>query len=242
MKRVGVINDIHGNLPALEAVLADLDHEEIDALVCGGDVLWGAYQSECLALLRARRTLFLTGNADRGVLEGITEQDAWAARQLTEEERQFVRGWPAKVELEIDELGHVLFCHGSPRSDEEVLTVLTPDAAAAEAMAGVSADVVVIGHTHHQFDRLVGRVRLVNAGSVGLPYEGRAGAYWALLGPDVQLRRTEYDVSAAAKRLRASGMPGIDDLLPDSLLQPAPRDEVAAHFERQARGRDAESG
>lgn len=234
VRHVAVLNDIHGNLPALESVLADLDTEPVDAIVCGGDVLWGPYQSECLALLRSRDARFLTGNSERDVLAAIDDQYAWCAARLSDEERQFVAAWPATINLEIERLGRVLFCHGSPRSDEEMLTILTPEPAAAEALAGVDADLVVIGHTHHQFDRQIGTRRLVNAGSVGLPYEGEAGAYWALLGPDVTFRQSHYDVAAAAERLRASGMPGFDDLLPESLLQPVPRDEVAAHFERQA--------
>jgi putative phosphoesterase len=233
MRRVAVLNDVHGNLPALEAVLAELDREPVDAIVCGGDLLWGAYQSECLALLRARDARFLTGNCERQVLGEIDESHAWCAGRLSEVERAFVGRWPATVELEIDGLGRVLFCHGSPRSDEEILTMLTPEAAASEGLAGVTADVVVIGHTHQQFDRPVGAMRLVNAGSVGLPYEGHAGAFWALLGPDVEFRGTIYDLAAAAESLRTSGMPGIEDLLGDSLLEPAPRDEVTAYFEQQ---------
>jgi predicted phosphodiesterase len=234
VKHVAVLNDVHGNLPALEAVLAELDDEPVDAVVCGGDVLWGAYQAECIALLRDRGARFLTGNCERSVLLGADDQMAWCGLQLSPDQRAFVGSWPGTVQLDVDGLGRVLLCHGSPRSDEEILTVATPDETAAEAIAGIDADLVVIGHTHHQFDRRVEGTRLVNAGSVGLPYEGRAGAYWALLGPDVELRRTEYDVAAAADRLRASGMPGIDDLLPESLLEPVPRDEVVAHFERQA--------
>ena len=234
MRHVAVLNDVHGNLPALESVLADLEKEPVDAIVCGGDVLWGPYQSECLALLRSSGARFLTGNSERDVLAAIDDQHAWCAARLSREERQFVAAWPATIELEIDRLGRVLFCHGSPRSDEEMLTILTPESAAAEALAGVDADLVVIGHTHHQFDRRIGSLRLVNAGSVGLPYEGEAGAYWALLGPDVTFRHSHYEIAAAAKYLRAGGMPGFDDLLPESLLRPVPRDEVAAHFERQA--------
>ena len=193
MRHVAVLNDVHGNLPALESVLADLEKEPVDAIVCGGDVLWGPYQSECLALLRSSGARFLTGNSERDVLAAIDDQHAWCAARLSREERQFVAAWPATIDLEIDRLGRVLFCHGSPRSDEEMLTILTPESAAAEALAGVDADLVVIGHTHHQFDRRIGSLRLVNAGSVGLPYEGEAGAYWALLGPDVTFRHSHYD-------------------------------------------------
>jgi predicted phosphodiesterase len=225
--------DVHGNLPALEAVLRELDAEQVDAVVCGGDVLFGPYQSECMALLEARGARFLAGNCEREVLTGDDEKNAWMARQLSDRDRRLVASWPQRVELDVDGLGRVLFCHASPRRDDESLTYLTPPAVLAEALAGVAADVVVIGHTHQQCDLRSGRIRLVNAGSVGLPYEGRAGAFWLLLGPDVELRATEYDVAAGADRLRASGMPGLDDLLPESLLRPAPRDEVARIFERR---------
>lgn len=234
MKRVAVLNDIHGNLPALEAVLGELDREAVDAIVCGGDILSGPCQSECLALLQERGARFLTGNCEREVLDGADEKNAWMARRLTDRDRQLVGTWPEHVELDVDGLGRVLFCHGSPRSDSEVLTFLTPAAALAEALDGVDADVVVTGHTHQQFDLRSGRTRLLNAGSVGLPYEGRAGAFWLLLGPDAEFRGTDYDVAAGVDRLRASGMPGIEDVLPESLLRPVPREEVAAHFERLA--------
>jgi predicted phosphodiesterase len=234
VRRVAALYDVHGNLPALEAVLGEVDAERVDAIICGGDVLFGPYQSECLALLEERGAGFLTGNCEREVLAGGDETNAWMAARLSERDRRLVGAWPDHVELDVDGLGRVFFCHASPRSDTESLTFLTPAAAVAEALHGVDADVVVIGHTHQQFDRRFGRVRLVNAGSVGLPYEGRAGAFWLLLGPDVDLHGTEYDVAASVSRLRAAGMPGLDDMLPESLLQPAPHEEIAAYFERRA--------
>jgi predicted phosphodiesterase len=233
-RRVAALYDVHGNLPALEAVLGEIDAEPVDAVVCGGDVLFGPYQSECMALLKARGARFLAGNCEREVLAGGDDTNAWMLGQLTESDRQLIAGWPDRVELDVDGLGRVLFCHASPRGDEDLLTFLTPPEVVAEALAGVDADVVVVGHTHQQIDLRSGRVRLVNAGSVGMPYEGRAGAFWLLLGQDVELRATEYDISAGVERLRASGMPGLDDLLPESLLEPARREEVAAYFERRA--------
>ena len=101
--------------------------------------------------------------------------------------------------------GGTLFCHGSPRSDEEIITALSPDARLAPMLDGVAEDVVVCGHTHHQFDRRVGGKRIVNAGSVGRPYEDEPAAYWLWLGPEPELRRTDYDIAAAVERLRASG-------------------------------------
>ena len=197
-------------------------------------MLFGPYQSECLQLLRQRNTRFLAGNTEREVLDETDETNQWCARQLSDQTRHLIRGWPASIELEIEHLGHVFMCHGSPRSDEEILTILTPDQVAAVAVSGVAADVVVIGHTHQQFERQVGRIRLVNAGSVGLPYEGKAGAYWIVLGPDIEFRHTSYNTAAAVEQLRASGMPGIDEILLESLLKPAPREEITAYFERRA--------
>jgi putative phosphoesterase len=236
--RVAALYDVHGNLPALEAVLADVEREAPDTIVCGGDLVAGPLPSECLALLRDRGATFIKGNADRYVLERRDEIDAWAYDRLTADEREEVAAWPATLAIEVEGLGRVLFCHGSPRSDEEILTVATPDDVVAEATAGARAEVVVGGHTHQQFDRAVDGVRLVNAGSVGLPYEGRAGAFWALLGPDVDLRGTEYDVHEGVARLQDAGLPGLIDYLVPSLLDPLPREEVVATHERNA-GRGA---
>jgi hypothetical protein len=108
----------------------------------------------------------------------------------------------------------------------------------AAAVAGVAEDVVVCEHTHVQFDRAAAGKRLVNAGSVGMPYEERPGAYWALLGPELELRRTEYDLDAAAAAIRATGFPDVDGLVRDNVLTvPAPA-EATEHFERLARAAD----
>jgi predicted phosphodiesterase len=232
--RVAALYDIHGNLPALEAVLADIDRLGATEIVSGGDLVAGPLPSECLALLRDRGARFVKGNADRFVLDRANETDAWAYGRLSEAERAEVAAWPADLALEVDALGRVLFCHASPRSDEEILTVATPDAVVAAAVQGAGSHVVIGGHTHQQFDRVVGDVRFVNAGSVGLPYEGLAGAFWALLGPDVELRRSEYDLRAAVTRLEATGLPGVLDYLGPSLLDPMPREEVIATHERNA--------
>lgn len=232
--RVAALYDIHGNLPALEAVLADIDRLGVTEIVSGGDLVAGPLPSECLALLRERDTRFVKGNADRFVLDRTNETDAWAYGRLSKAERTEVAAWPGELALEVDGLGRLLFCHASPRSDEEILTVATPEDVVAAAVGGAASDVVIAGHTHQQFDRVVGDVRFVNAGSVGLPYEGRAGAFWALLGPDVELRRSEYDVSAAVTRLEATGLPGLFDYLGPSLLDPLPREEVIATHERNA--------
>ena len=233
--RVAALYDIHGNLPALEAVLADVDREGVDLIVIGGDVAAGPYPAETVALLRTRgeRVRFVRGNADREVADGggrIPEPvRAWLSERADPFLRATLRAWPEQVELEVDGLGPTLFCHATARNDEEIFTELTPDDIVAAMFVGAPG-VAVVGHTHMQADRRVDGRRIVNAGSVGLPYEGRAGAYWALLGGDVSFRRTEYDVTALVRELRAAGFP-TDEFYRESLLEPMSRRAVAEHFE-----------
>ena len=173
------------------------------------------------------RALFVRGNADR-------EPGDWVAEHLSAGQLRFLAGLPETLRLDVDGLGPTLFCHGSPRSDSEILTAVTTDERLREILAGVAERVVVCGHTHHQFDRFVDGVRVVNAGAVGMAYEGRPGAYWALLGPDVQLRRTEYDYEAAAEAFRTSGFPDGAEHAETLFGSPPSALEVAEHFERQA--------
>ena len=246
-RRVAALYDVHGNLPALEAVLADVERADADLVLLGGDVAAGPMPAETLdaVLALGERLVAIRGNADRAAAEGRqpqtqpeewAERDAWTRAQLREEHLRFLGGLPPTASVEVDGLGPTLFCHGSPRSDEEILTRATPPERLRPILAGVGERVVVCGHTHVQFDRTVDRVRVVNAGSVGMPYEGRTGAYWALLGPDVELRRSEYDVEAAARRIRATGFPGADDYAREYVLASYSADEATETFERMAAG------
>jgi putative phosphoesterase len=218
--RVAALYDVHGNLPALDAVLAEVDREGIELIVSGGDLVAGPFADDCLRRLveRGEQVRFVRGNADRA----------------TPEFAAVVERWPTTVALDVAGLERVLFCHGSPRSDEEILTRISPEARVRAALDDVEEPVVVCGHTHVQFDREVAGRRLVNAGSVGMPYEGRPGAFWALLGPDVDHRRTEYDVEAAATAIEASGHPSAGDHA-GWLREPPSPDEVSEYFEEQAR-------
>jgi predicted phosphodiesterase len=236
--RVAALYDVHANLPALEAVLAELDAETI---LVGGDAVLGPMPKEALALLRERGATFIRGNCDREVAapgegdEVWTRRARWAHEQLDEDELAFLRNLPHPLALEVDGLGEVLFCHGSPRSDEEILTAITPPKRLDPILDGVTQDLVVCGHTHAQFDRLVGDRRLVNAGSVGMAYEGEPGvAAWAMLGPTVELRRTPYDVERAVALIRETGFPDADELVNEALLHPPTAEEVTAHFESTA--------
>jgi len=219
--RVAALCDIHGNLPALEAVLDEIRAAEVDAIVIGGDVASGPMPAETLALARslAPRVHFVRGNADRVLDFGSVPPHAdelwirrrrWVAESLGDEALGFLAELPLGVTFEVTGLGPTLFCHGAPGSDVETITRLTPEDRLAGLLARVRERVVVCGHTHVQFDRLVGGVRVVNAGSVGFPYEAEPGAYWLLAGPEISLRRTTYDVDGAVKRLRAAGYPGAD--------------------------------
>jgi putative phosphoesterase len=227
--RVAVLCDVHGNLHALDAVLAEVEREQVDAFVLGGDSAWGPLPAETMERLFALgdRALWVRGNTDR-------EPGEWVAERLGEDRLRFLRNLPDVQRLEVDGLGSTLFCHGSPRSDDEIITAVTSESRLREILEGVTERVVVCGHTHHQFDRTVDDVRVVNAGAVGMAYEGRPGAYWALLGPDVELRRTEFDFEAAAKAMRSSSFPDGDEYAETLYGNPPTAAEVAEHFERQA--------
>ena len=232
--RVAALYDIHGNLPALEAVLADVDAQGVDEIVVGGDVLWGPMQVECIARLRDAGARFLVGNCERDVLQPTTEVAHWCSDRLDEDTRSFVGSWPQTIERDLDSLGRVVFCHATPRDVEEIVTVLTPDDAVHEALSGVAADVVVSGHTHVRLDRRVtGVPRLLNPGSVGLPYEGATGAFWALLDGGVELQRSDYDVEPALEVLAATGFPSFDDVFPEALRGLVRAESASAHFERR---------
>jgi putative phosphoesterase len=215
--RIAVLCDIHGNLPALEAVVPELS---VDLVVLGGDIASGPFPAETLALLRALPVpvRWVRGNADRVLdLEGVPEPNRsarlWVAERLGEEDVAFLRGLPTDVVVD-----GIRFCHGAPGSDTETITRLTPDERLRSLLAGVEERVVVCGHTHVQFDRTVDGVRVLNAGSVGAPYEAEPAAYWLELTPEPRFRRTEYDVGAGVERIRATGYPNLaplDFLTPD---------------------------
>lgn len=219
--RVAVLSDIHGVLPALEAVLAEPDVRAADRVVLTGDITAGPQPAEVLDLLGTLgdRVVWVSGNADRELVEYRRgERDEipdpigpYAAGGLTEEQVGFLATLPKSRTLDIHGQGRTLFCHATPRDDEEMVLVDSPLSRWAEVLADVPADTrtVVCGHTHMPYVRLAhGRV-IVNPGSVGMPY-GRAGAHWALLGPGVELRSTAYDIPAAIDRLtRACAYPDI---------------------------------
>lgn len=244
---VAALYDIHGNLHALDAVLEELRELRPDVILVGGDVVAGPFPNEVLERLRelGEPVRFIRGNADREVAtrigqSGYAGHDAWGARaqwaaaRLSSSDREFFSRLPLTLVLDIEGLGPTLFCHASPRSDEEIFTRMSPEARVAELLLGVEQPLVVCGHTHIQFDRTVAGIRVVNAGSVGLAYEGRPAAFWTLLGPDVSPRCTPYDHTGAAEAARSLGFPGAADYASRFLLAPPSADETTALFERMA--------
>ena len=243
--RVAALYDIHGNLPALEAVLQDIRQAGVDLIVVGGDVLPGPMPGESLACLRTLDipTLFIQGNGDREVLahkageqtavvpEQFREVMRWVAGQLSPQHERWLASWPPTLRVEIPGLGEVLFCHATPRNDVEIFSSRTPADRLEPIFEGLGASLVVCGHTHMQFDRTIGTVRVVNAGSVGMPF-GEPGAYWLLLGPGVQLRHTAYDLASAADRIRDTEYPQAHEFAARNVLQPPSAGEMLERYDR----------
>jgi putative phosphoesterase len=227
--RVAALYDVHGNRPALEAVLAEVEREGVDEIVFGGDIASGAPQPrETVELIRSLpNARSIRGNADR--LDDPAFRDdsgrIWVEDQLDEDQVRWLAELPFSTIVD-----GTLYVHATPQDDETVITEITIDERLAELLAGVEQPRVVAGHTHMQLERRVGEVLFVNAGSVGRPYEGRPGAYWALLDDEVELRRTEYDLEAAAALIRASGHPRAEELAAENVLKVPSRAEAIAVF------------
>lgn len=244
--RVAALYDIHGNLAALEAVLAQVKAWAPDRILVGGDVALGPMPRETLELLFSLgdRLTFVRGNCDREMVSALAgtmtpgfgwgARTHWAAKRCTPAQMALLASWPTSVELAIDGLGPVLFCHGSPRSDDEIVTRVTPHHRLEAALGGAKQRVIISGHTHVQDDRVALGRRWVNPGSVGMPYSEQLGAHWATFGPDVTLRRTPYDVERTIADTRASGFPDPDEFVEKYLRRPPDPAEATARFEKMA--------
>ena len=227
--RVAALYDVHGNLPALEAVLAEIEREGVDAIVVGGDIAAGPPQPrEVVELVRSLPNAHpIRGNADR-VRDPQYRDDeglAWLLEQLDDDQVEWLTSLPFSAVLD-----DTLYVHATPQDDETVVTELTSDERLADLLAGVEQRRVVAGHTHMQLERRVGSRLFVNAGSVGWPYEGRPGAFWAILDDGVELRSTEYDRDNAARLVRASGHPRAEEIAAENILEAPTRAEALAAF------------
>jgi predicted phosphodiesterase len=240
--RVAALYDIHGNLPALEAVLADPLFAETDVVLVGGDVVAGPQPREVLELLLGLgdRVHFIRGNGDRWVAganerdipESLTAEVRWCAERLDARQLAEVYAWPLTTVLPVDGVGDVLFCHATPRSDMELVTPWTPIDEVMETLVAVAQETVVCGHIHVSYERAVGRKSLVNPGSVGRPNQRPLAAYWARLGArpsHSEFVRTDYDLERSIAAIRAAGYPSDD--LATALREPPRAAETIAHFE-----------
>lgn len=234
MTRIAVIADVHGNAPALDAVLIEIEREPPDLVVLAGDAAGGLWQGAVLdRLMSLDRARFVRGNVDRVMVQAFDEgwtydPDArtpwrraggWTAERMTKEHRDFLASFENTVRID-----DVLVCHGSPRSDDETMTSLTPEADVHEMLAGADTPLVVCGHTHVQYDRAVGGMRIVNTGSVGMPFQVPPGAFWLMLHPKPELRRTDYDVAGTAEQIRASDYWDAESAASQLLDPPDPRE------------------
>jgi predicted phosphodiesterase len=233
--RVAALADVHGNAPALEAVLVEVRVDAPDLVVFCGDLTWGSLPRETLALVRDLElpARFVRGNADRTVGVESEGRGPWMTAQHTRDDLAFLRGFEPTVSVDVDGLGPVCFCHGSPRSDEECVTERTPLERVREFLGGRVERVVVTAHVHLQYDRTTDGIRCVGPGSVGLAYGEKPGvACWAMLGPTVELRRTSYDLHDAVARMRATEDPRRETVV-ELMLAPPTRDEVIADAEER---------
>jgi putative phosphoesterase len=254
--RIAALYDVHANLPALDAVLAEVHAANVDLIVFGGDILPGPMPRETLArvLHLDTPTQFIHGNGDLAVLAMIDASDPkavaytgttsggplpepyrevmrWTAKQVRPDYKRVLESWPKTVRVSVTGIGDVLFCHGTPTSETAAFTRLTPEEVLRPVFDALDVALVVCGHTHMQFDRMIGATRVVNAGSVGMPF-GRTGADWLLLGPDVDLRNTRYDLDDAAARVRETAYPQAAEFAATSILNPPSESQMLELFTR----------
>jgi predicted phosphodiesterase len=229
--RLAVLYDIHGNLPALEAVLADARREGCDGVLHGGDcALFGLDPVAVVDRLRGLgdAARHLRGNTDRYLADetrpphAVWEHDtlAWYRERLGPERLRWLDELPPQCDLTA---GHdALAVHATPRSDEQLLKPDTPEDEAAEMVAGVTAGLLLCGHVHLQYRRRLDGLEVVNPGSVGMPSDGDWRAGWAILdGREVELRRTEYDRDGVVAAMAASDMP-VRDMMVRRLREARP--------------------
>ncbi|MGZ3600744.1 MAG: metallophosphoesterase family protein [Ktedonobacterales bacterium] len=236
--KIAALYDIHGNLPALNAVLDDLTDVQPDLIIVGGDIVSGPMPAQTLERLSqlGDRVRCIRGNNDREVVIAFDgqpiarrylpdisakgrEELQWVAGQLTRSQRVFLAALPEQIVLQIEGLGSVLFCHATPHSDEEIFTARTSTARLSTIFSGIDQEIVVCGHTHTQFELRQGDLRILNAGSVGMPFADRPGAYWLLLTTQgYEFRRTAYNREAAANEIRASGNPHAREFAEQNVL------------------------
>jgi len=225
--RIALFSDVHANLHALQAMLADVEGLGVDQVYCLGDLVgYGAYPNEVIALVRDRGIPTIMGNYDQGIAFAMGDcgcayktpearrlgQRAyrWTEEHVTAESRAFLRSLPPGLRFVLDGR-RVMLVHGSPRRINEYFYEDRPEASFARLAQASETDVLVMGHTHLPYSKEVAGVLFANAGSVGKPKDGDARAAYILLEVgdrvEVKVRRVAYDVAAATAAVRASSLP-----------------------------------
>lgn len=246
--RVAALYDIHGNLPALQAVLNEIERSGIDRIVIGGDVLPGPLALESLeALDRLRIPVdWIRGNGDRECLEHFhgreTEwfrnaAESWrvpireSVRRLTFHWADRIARWPGEITMTLPTLGSVTFCHAIPGNDAAIFTARTPESNLRTTFDRHSGTMVVCGHTHMPFQRMIGTTCVINAGSVGMPV-GSHAASWLILGSTWEFRLTDYDLGRAEQMIRDSHDPQADEFIRLCLREPLTEEAMTAAYSR----------
>ncbi|MEP5612784.1 MAG: metallophosphoesterase family protein [Cyclobacteriaceae bacterium] len=240
---VAVLYDIHGNLPALEAVMLEIQNHPVDQIVVGGDVIVGPMSRECLELLMALQVPihYIKGNCEVSVLdqinskplpplpESVIKDIQWTAEQMSKDHHDFMESWPLTNSLHLEGFGKILFCHATPRNENEIFTRETSEEKLIPIFKNLEADMVICGHTHMQFDRKVGTIRVLNAGSVGMPF-GKTGAHWLLLGKEIEMKQTSYNLQNAADLILESAYPSRESFTNTNLLNPPTEESMLELF------------
>jgi predicted phosphodiesterase len=244
--RIAALYDIHGNLPALDAVLQEVKNAGVDRVFVGGDVVPGPMPAETIdRLLNLDLPVeFIHGNGELAVLDeiagkapaGVPEKYRpalqWTARQIQSRYKDLLSSWPPTVRVNTNDWGEILFCHATPRNATEIFTRLTlEERLLSSAFMDLDVSSVICGHTHMQFNREIGNLRVVNAGSVGMPF-GEPGAYWLLLGATIELRHTQYDLEAAAEMVRRTEYPEASEFADHNVLRPPTEQQMLDAFSR----------
>ena len=230
---IAALYDIHGNLPALEATLLQLERRGITELIIGGDVIPGPLPNECLDCIKefSGDLHLIKGNCEDMVLavlenrplpkvpEEVRTNIEWTAANLKDRHIEWIQSWPATFSKSIKNIGTLLFCHATPISNTHIFTKDTPSEQLSFHFENINADIVVCGHTHMQFDRTIGNLRVINAGSVGMPF-GPPGAYYLTVTPELQLNRLEYDVEKAGRLIKKSKYPSAQSFAEKNVLHP----------------------
>lgn len=246
--KIACLFDIHGNWPALHWVLTELSQLNIDQIIVGGDIVSGPMPKETMETLFQikDKIIWIGGNGDDDVLAALSNQpfnknlseygrivSMWVAHKLGPEFEIFLKGLPIRYNLFTAEYGRMCFCHATPESKEEIFTPATNEAIMKELFKRIDYDIVICGHTHIQFERVVNSVRILNAGSVGMPFSGHHGADWILITSEgIAFKNTQYDNLKAREILARTNYPNITNFIDQNIIHTHDQAQMINYLEK----------